>query len=374
MATANSKILTYRGQGYMGNLDPYDASDPDADTSVISNAMVSMGIISKLTVQPTIDRIKVQEWASGNDATAESWIRASGGTIKMLADTATPGNIAIALSSRVKVIAPGSVTAAKIAYRDPVTRKYSELDDTTALKANVPYYFVESIADDALSYNAYELIDTSTFVLTDSSGTPKTLTVNTDYTINAVTGKLLLKGTAGHGVNLSGLTYPLQADFDMGLFVDTLPMPLVQNKPYMLTQKNCTGIVVKDSSATPKIISDAFYDVDSDYGMVTITDRESIMGVSGLTPPLKVYGVQGTTTAIGILSEGLVEKQIRFNGKNVRTGQKVAITFYKVSFDATAIDFFDKDYTKVPLEGELMADPSKPDDGPLGQFGKIEYL
>ena len=365
-----SQILTVRGDLYAGVPEPFD---PEKTGSILSNAMRALGIVSKLSFEPSVERVKVLEWSSGNDSIAESWSRVTGGKIKIMADEASPDNLALNLAGRVRVIGPESVTNAKIAVKD-ADGKYSELTTTTALKATTPYYFVRSIAENGLSYQPYELIDTTTFVLTDSSGTPKTLVAGTDYTIDAQTGKLILKGTAGHGVNLSGLTYPLSADFDMGLFIDEIPRPLIGNKPYMLSQKKVTGVVVKDSSATPKIIDDAYYTVDSDYGMLAITNRTAIMAVSGLTLPLKVYGTQGDVTAVGLLTEGIIEHQIRMNGINVRTKQKMAITFYRVSFDSTAVDFFDKDYTKVALEGELMRDASRPEDDLLGQFGKIEYL
>lgn len=374
MANPTSQVLTFRGRVYVGNIDPFDPNDPNADKNVVSNSLRDLGIIEKFTIEPTTERVKIQEWSTGNDTTAESWPRVTGGKIKMLSDHANPDNLALNMAGRVITVGPESVTGAKIAYKDPITKKYKELTDTTVLKSSVGYYFAKTIAGDGLSYEPYDLIDTATFVLSDSSATPKTLTVNTDYTINGVTGKLVLKGTAGNGVNLAGLTYPLTANFNMGLFVDTIPNPFVNDKPYPLSQKNISNVTMIDSSATPKVISDLNYDIDSEYGMLTITNKAAILATVGLTLPIKIKGTQGVTKNIGLMSGGLIEKQIRVNGLNARTGQKMVITLYKVSFDTQPVDFFDKDYTKTPLEGELLSDPSKPDDGPLGQFGKIEYL
>ena len=355
----NREILTLRGSLFQGRLDNYDPNDPNSDPSIISNAMKPMGLISKFTITPNVEQTKIQEWQTGLDGTAESWSRVLGGKLSMLADESSPGNLALNFFGKVNLVRPGSVTAAKIAVKDSTTKKYSELDDTTPLKANVGYYFVQEIAGDGLSYTPYTLIDVSSFVLTDSSGTPKTLTVGTDYTIDGATGKLTLKGTATHGVNLSGLTYPLQPDFDQGLFIDTLPSPLVQDKPYQLSQQNIDTVTVKDSSVSPKTISDAYYEIDPIYGTLTITDRASIMAVSGLTLPLKVSGIQGVTTQMGLMSENSIERQIVLNGINARDNRKVKIILYKVSFTPTAVDFFDKDYTKTPLEAEILSDPSK---------------
>lgn len=368
-----SEILTARGQFFVGNLDPFDPNNLSPNTTV-ANAMRSLGIVSKFTLEPAVDRVKVPEWSSGADAIAESWTRVTGGKVKLLADESNPDNLALNLAGRVRTVGPESVTGAKIAVKNAVTGKYAELTGTTALKATTGYYFVRSISDDGLSYEPYNLIDTTTFVLNDSSTTPKTLTLGTDYSIDGITGKLVLKGTTGHGVDLPGLTYPLSAAFNMGLFVDTLPQPIAAGKPYMLSQKNISHVSLRDSSATPKLIPDSYYTIDSDYGMLTITDRASIMAISGLTLPLKVLGTQGEVKVIGLMSEGALEKQVRMNGINQRTRQKIVVTLYKVSFDSSAVDFFDKDYAKTPLEGELLADPSKPVDDMLGQFGKIEYL
>lgn len=367
-------MFVFRGEVFVGTPDPFDATDANADKTVIANAMRSLGNVSSFSLAPSTEQVKVTDWRSPTDATAEAWSRTMGATLSMTAEQANPDNLALNLAGRLIKVQAESVTAAKIAYKDPTTKKWTELDDTTALKANFGYYFVKSIADDGLSYQKYDLIDPDTFVLTDSSATPKTLTVDTDYTIDGVTGKLLLKGTASHGINLTGLTYPLQADFDQGLFIDTLPTPFVANKPYALSQKNISGVSLIDSSATPKVISDAYYSVDTDYGMITITNKASILAVSGLTLPLKVKGTRGVVTVMGILSENSIEKKVVLNGFNARTMQKLAVTLYKVQYTPQETSFFEKDYTKVPLKGEVMADPTKPVDDELGQYGKIEYL
>lgn len=369
-----SSVLTLRGEVFVGNLDPYDPDNPAADPSVISNAMTSLGNISKFTIEPSLERVKVQEWQTGNDGVAQSWTRGSGGKIKMMAETSNSFNLALSLAGNIRQVGPESVTAAKIAVKDTTTGKWSELTAATALMADTNYKFVKTISDDGLSYDAYENIDPATFVLTDSSVAPKTLTVTTDYTLNGRWGNLKLKGGAGVGINLTGLTYPLMASFDVGLFTDTIPTPITQGRPYGLSYKNLKSAVLKDSSATPKIIPDTHYTVDAEYGMLTITNAAAIKLISGITFPLKVVATRGTVKSVGLLSKDDVDKQVRLNGINARNGNKITVTLYKVSFDTSAIDFFDKDYAKTPLEGEIMADPSKPKDDVLGQFGKIEYL
>jgi len=374
MSSKTPEVFIGRGEFFVGNLDPYDKNADNADSSVIANAMRSLGIVEEFKLTPTIEQVKLQDWTSVNDSTADSWFRAMGGTLELLASEANPDNLALNLSGRLMTVSPESVSGAKIAYKDPTTKKYEELTDPIALKAGVGYYFVRSISDDGLSYDPYTLIDASTFMLSDSSATPKTLADGADYVLSAETGKLTLKGTTGHGINLSGLTWPLMADFDMGLFVKTIPKPLMANAPYSLGYKNISAVTVKDSSATPKVIPDDYYSVDADYGMIKITNKAAILGISGITLPLKVHGIQGSTKTFGLLSEGVIKKQVVLNGINARTRQKVVITLWCVSVNPSGVDFFTKDYTKVPLKFEIEAAPNRDPDDLLGPYGKVDYL
>lgn len=366
-------MLTLRGEFFVGSLDP------DSATSgvTVANAMTSLGNVSKFTLEPSSELIKVQEWITGNDSIQEAWSRVSGGKIKLLAEHASPFNLALNLAGRVRYDTPESVTGALIAVQDPTTKKWSKLNGVTALSSGVAYRFVKSISSDGLSVETYDNIDPATFVLTDSSATPKTLTLTTDYTLYGATGVLRLTNAASHGVLLPGLTYPLKAAFEVGLFTDLLPRPLAANMPYALTYKNLTNVTVKDTAGN--VIPDTCYSIDADYGMITLTDLATINtatydAVNKVYRALKVFGVRGNVTSFGVLSEPRIEKQVRLNGINVRNQQKMVVTLYKVSFDAAVVDFFDKDYTKTPLEAEFMSDPSKPVDSILGQFGSIEYL
>lgn len=366
--------LKLRGTVYIGTPDPINDDDPTSGAAVISNAMVSLGNVSKFSITPATTPTKIVDWRTPNDAIADAWSAINGGTLDMVAEEASASNFALNLLSRVVNVSPASATAAKIAYKGPVTKKWTEVDSAMVLKSGTAYYFVKSISDDGLSYTPYELIDTSTFVLYDSSATPKVLTVGTDYAINALTGKLTLKGSALQGVNLPGLTYPLMADFDQGLFVDILPVPLMQGRPYILSQKNVTSFFLKDSSTPQKIIPDTHYTLDAKFGKLTLTDKASILAISGLALPLQAYGTQGSYKAVGMMPKTQNIKKIRLDGENSLDGRAICITLYRVSFTPSAMDFLDPAYNKQPLKAELLSDPTKPYDDLIGQYGRIEYL
>jgi len=369
-----SNALTFRGKIYTGSVQPYTDDQIDSGDSNIANPMSWLGVVSKFIFTPAVERTKLPEYHTGNDTTFDSWSRVTGGTIEMTCDESKPENLALNLMGVSTVIGPESVAEAYLGNKNTTTKKWSTLESTVALEAGIRYKFVREISDDGYVMVPYELIDSTSFELTDSSTTPKTLTAGTDYILYPLIGAIKLTNTASHGVNLPGITYPLVASFDVGAFIDSLPNPLKNNAEYALSHVNISDYSVKDSSATPKVISDDYYSIDTKAGLIKITDLTAIKAVSGITFPLQVYATRGNTKTVGILASNQIEKQIRVVGQNVRSGQAVIITLYRVSFDASAVDFFDKDWVKTPLKAELLSDPTRPSDDVMGQYGKIEYI
>ncbi|CAH0446249.1 hypothetical protein LMG9673_04774 [Ralstonia pseudosolanacearum] len=79
------------------------------------------------------------------------------------------------------------------------------------------------------------------------------------------------------------------------------------------------------------------------------------------------------TTEIGIFTQPLPERYLRLEGLNTAQGNaKVLVELYRVAFDPLKeLSLISDDYNKFEIEGSLLADPTKPFDAVLGQFGRI---
>ena len=92
--------------------------------------------------------------------------------------------------------------------------------------------------------------------------------------------------------------------------------------------------------------------------------------------PIKAAYAFGETTEIGIFTQPLPERFLRFEGLNTAQGNaKVLVELYRVAFDPLKeLSLISDEYNKFELEGSLLADNTKPADSLLGQFGRIVTL
>lgn len=137
---------------------------------------------------------------------------------------------------------------------------------------------------------------------------------------------------------------------------------------YFLAHPKVSSLVVKDSAGTPStLVLGTNYTADTDFGAI------QFLSVTGLTAPFKASYAFGDVSEIGIFTQPLPERFLRLEGLNTAQGNaKVLVELYRVAFDPLKeLALISNDYNKFELEGSLLADPSKPYDAVLGQFGKI---
>jgi len=147
-------------------------------------------------------------------------------------------------------------------------------------------------------------------------------------------------------------------------------VPMVGDR-YFLAHPKVTTLVVKDSAATPTVLTlGTQYTVDTDFGAVQFLDT------TGLTAPFKASYAFGDVSEIGIFTQPLPERYLRLEGLNTaQSNARVLVELYRVAFDPLKeLALISNDYNKFDLEGSLLADSSKPYDAVLGQFGRIVQL
>lgn len=140
---------------------------------------------------------------------------------------------------------------------------------------------------------------------------------------------------------------------------------------YFLVHPKVSGLTIVDSAATPAtLIAGTHYTADLDFGAVQFLD------ITGFTPPFKASYTYGAVDEVGIFTQPIPERYLRFEGVNTAAGNaKVLIELYRVAFDPLKrLDIITDDLAKFELEGSLLADPTKPYDAALGQFGRIVQI
>lgn len=138
-----------------------------------------------------------------------------------------------------------------------------------------------------------------------------------------------------------------------------------------LAHPKISALIVTDSASTPATLDlGTHYTADTDFGAIQFLD------LSGFIAPFKAAYTYGAATGIGLFTQALPERYLRLEGINTAQGNaKVLVELYRVAFDPLKeIAFISDEYNKFELEGSLLADPTKPFDAVLGQFGHIVQL
>ena len=140
---------------------------------------------------------------------------------------------------------------------------------------------------------------------------------------------------------------------------------------YFLAHPKVASVVLTDSAATPATLTEGTqYTVDADFGAVQFLD------LTGLTAPIKAAYTYGALDAVGMFTQPLPERFLRFEGVNTAFGnEKWLIELYRVAFDPLKnLDVVGDDLNKFELDGSLLYDASKQADAALGQFGRLIKL
>jgi hypothetical protein len=146
--------------------------------------------------------------------------------------------------------------------------------------------------------------------------------------------------------------------------------PIIGDR-FFLAHPKVSTLVVKDSAATPATLTvGTHYTADVDFGALQFLD------VTGFTAPFKASYAFGDVSEVGIFTQPLPERYLRLEGLNTAQGNaKVLVELYRVAFDPLKeLALISTEYNKFELEGSLLADPSKPFDAVLGQFGRIVQI
>lgn len=154
---------------------------------------------------------------------------------------------------------------------------------------------------------------------------------------------------------------------------EVLPATLAAQDIVALAHPKVTSVVVKDSASTPAtLVAGTNYSIESaDYGTLRIID------VATFTQPLTADYSYGAVTQVPMMAAALSEVTVRAELLNTADAmKKLIVEIYRVRFDAakTLELIQEKDIAMGAMEGAVLLDPTKPAEGPLGQFGRVLFL
>jgi len=151
---------------------------------------------------------------------------------------------------------------------------------------------------------------------------------------------------------------------------DSFPVVAVNDDLY-LNHLAITNLVITDATAgTPKtLVPDVDYTVDADFGRITM------LNVTGYVQPFARAYAYAATQAVGLFTRAQPVIALRYEGINLAEGNApVVVTLFKVATDPLqelALITTGTDVAGMQVSAGLLADLSKPANGPLGQFGSI---
>lgn len=174
--------------------------------------------------------------------------------------------------------------------------------------------------------------------------------------------------------NLALALYGATADQGTGtVTAEALPNPVTVGSLYLLARQNVSTVVVKDSSASPKILPAGQYKLNGKYGSLAINDKTT---GGPYVEPFKMDYAYAAAQVTAMFTQPLPERWVRFEGLNTADGNReVVIDLYRVAINpAKELSVITNELMKFELSGQVLADTLKPAAGDLGQFGRIVQI
>jgi hypothetical protein len=278
-------------------------------------------------------------------------------------------DLAFALAHRGiwSTIAPGAVTNATLIWYSARFGRYIAVDSLPTLFED--YYLGRRGADG--NWQPYRNLNLSTLLVKDSTGTPKTLTVGTNFSVFRKTGRIVFKDLTTGGA----YTAPIKANTNFGTVEAELPRKITWGLKYPLGYLNVSSLIIKDSAGTPVAVNETYYTVDDDYGTVSFNRATlAAMEAANYVEPLIATFNHGSFRHMSLLTDSLDrEYWVRLQGVNtLQNNRPIVVDFYRVKFNEVSNASLIHERTGLlPLKATAIADLRMEPDDIMGQIGQI---
>lgn len=151
---------------------------------------------------------------------------------------------------------------------------------------------------------------------------------------------------------------------------EALPTGLAIGDYAKLAHGKVSSLVIKDSAGSPlTLVSGTDYEANLDTGMVKFLTTPG-------TQPYKADYTYASTMKVNMFSQARKEYWLRFDGLNTADGNKpCTIDLYRVTLDPlSSLALITDTFAQFQLKGSGLYDDLKPNTGPLGKFGNLDFL
>ena len=170
---------------------------------------------------------------------------------------------------------------------------------------------------------------------------------------------------------LSLLTQGVWTDSAAGAAVVGWVAPTVEvGQVIALPSGNVSGVVVKDSTGTPKTLAPGKnYTLDAFAGTITIT---GLTTDGPFVQPLKVDYTPGEIRTMGSLKAVNKDWWVKLAGTNAYNGERMLLDTFRVNFAADGDStWIQEGYGEWVLKGSIIRDSLKAETAPGGQYYAI---
>ncbi len=148
---------------------------------------------------------------------------------------------------------------------------------------------------------------------------------------------------------------------------ESLPNGLIAGDRVTLAYPKVSAVTLTDSSATPVTVAPTKYQLDTDFGAITLLD------VAGVTQPIKAAYTHAAIESMPMFSAPQPEVFIRYEGVNLAEGNApFVVELYKVNTEPLKdLALITDKFADMNINCSVLIDRNKAADGDLGQFGRI---
>ena len=140
---------------------------------------------------------------------------------------------------------------------------------------------------------------------------------------------------------------------------------------YETKRAGITTVVITDSTpVTPLVVANTKYDVTGPTGKIAFN---ATFNAVGYVFPLKVAYTYSEPSYVSLFTRGLIGVNLRYRYLNTQNSDAPGLVeLYNVNINPlTALPLINDEYASFPFTMDVLADPTKPAGGVLGQFGRI---
>lgn len=367
-----SNYHSIQGEFWMGGRAGLDYDPDDDDLVAPSTGLTFMGNVSSAEIALERNNILHTESFTGNRGTDFAMAGKSGGTLTLrVEDLTVRNNLMCMFGGDPGVITTGDVTGATLCELYASYPYYRIVRPARGVAANRRYAFCYRLPRG--QWVPYRNVATESLVVTDSTATPKTLVIDTNFrAINWRNGTFSFNDLTTGGP----FVLPFTANLTHGVVIDKLSQHITFGTKFRLSHGDISDCVVKDSAVSPATVDPDYYELFDDEGCISfrLTTRADFLDEEYVDPIRVIYTANSSIQLPIMQTKQPPKWWVYFKGIDTANDNALIMAdFYAVQFRMNgALQLMNNEgFAGCDLVGDLMLDHNMDAEGPMGQIGRI---